>query len=75
MLRQRQCDVYPRPHCDNITATKLAVDRQIEHGKVASTTFDLKFRPDRPDMFGAQRGFAPATLPLLQGVLLEIVLT
>jgi hypothetical protein len=59
---------------DDITATKLAIGCQIEHGKVASTTFDLKFRPDRPDLF-AQRAFAPATLPLLQGILLEIVLT
>jgi hypothetical protein len=29
------------------TATKLAVDCQIKHGKVASTAFDLEFRPDR----------------------------
>jgi hypothetical protein len=34
------------PDCDDITATKLAVDRQIEHGKVASAAFDLKLRPD-----------------------------
>jgi hypothetical protein len=34
------------PHCDDVTATKLAVDRQIEHGKVASAAFDLEFRPD-----------------------------
>jgi hypothetical protein len=33
-------------NCADVTATKLAVDRQIEHGKVASATFDLKFRPD-----------------------------
>jgi hypothetical protein len=32
--------------CDDVAATKLAVDRQIEHGKVASATFDLEFRPD-----------------------------
>src|SRR5712692_4664185 len=38
------------PDCDNVTATKLAVDRQIEHGKVASAAFDLEFRPDRPDV-------------------------
>jgi hypothetical protein len=34
------------PDCDDITATKLAVDRQIENGKVASAAFDLKLRPD-----------------------------
>ena len=32
--------------CDDVTATKLAIDRQIEHGKVASAAFDLKFRSD-----------------------------
>jgi hypothetical protein len=32
--------------CDDVTATKLAVDRQIEQCKVASSTFDLRFRPD-----------------------------
>jgi hypothetical protein len=30
----------------DVTTTKLAVDRQIEHCKVASATFDLEFRPD-----------------------------
>src|SRR6202048_433435 len=32
---------------EHVTATKLAVDRQIEHCKVASAAFDLKLRPDR----------------------------
>jgi len=39
---------------DDVTATKLAVDRQIEHCKVASAAFDLKLRPDRPDVLGSQ---------------------
>jgi hypothetical protein len=39
---------------DDVTATKFAVDRQIEHGKVASVAFDLKLRPDRPDVLGSQ---------------------
>ena len=39
--------------CDDVTATQLAVDRQIEHGEVPSTPFNLEFRPDRPDVFGA----------------------
>jgi hypothetical protein len=34
------------PDGDNITAAKLTVDRQIEHGEVASAAFDLEFRPD-----------------------------
>jgi hypothetical protein len=31
---------------DDVTATKLAVDRRIEHGEVANAAFDLEFRPD-----------------------------
>jgi len=34
------------PDGDNVTASQLAVDRQIEHSEVASATFDLEFRPD-----------------------------
>jgi hypothetical protein len=34
------------PDGDNVAATKLAVDRQIEHGEVTSAAFDLKFRSD-----------------------------
>ena len=49
---------------DDVTATKLAVDRQIEHGKVASVAFDLEFSSDRPDEFGSQRRLRPAQLAL-----------
>ena len=52
---------------DDVTAAKLAVDRQIEHGKIANATLDLEFRPDRPDMFRAQRRLCPGSLPLFQG--------
>ncbi|HEY8670395.1 MAG TPA: hypothetical protein VIL63_06130 [Terriglobales bacterium] len=34
------------PDGDDVTAAKLTVDRQIEHRKVASATFDLEFCPD-----------------------------
>ena len=30
----------------DIAATKLAVDRQIEHGEVSDTTVKFEFRPD-----------------------------
>jgi len=56
------------PDGDDITAAKLTVDRQIEHGEVASAAFDLEFCPDRPDVSGSQRCFAPISLPLFQGV-------
>jgi len=34
----------------DVTATQLAVDRQVEHGEVPSTTFDLEFSPGRPNV-------------------------
>jgi hypothetical protein len=34
------------PDGDDVTATQLAVNRQIEHGKVARAAFNLEFRPD-----------------------------
>jgi hypothetical protein len=36
------------PEGDDIAATKLAVDCQIEHGEVASAPLDLELCPDRP---------------------------
>ena len=52
------------PDCNNVTATKLAINRQIEQGKVASATFDLEFRPDRPDVLGPQRWLCRVSFPL-----------
>src|SRR5206468_12075429 len=53
------------PDGDDITATKLAVDCQIEHGEIASTALDLELCPDRPDVFGSQRGLCPGQLSLV----------
>src|SRR6202048_2490106 len=52
---------------DDVTATQLAVDRQIEHGEVPSAPFDLEFRPNRPDVFGAQRRLCSGHLALVPG--------
>jgi hypothetical protein len=32
---------------DDVTAAKLAVDRQIEHREVANSAFDLELRPEK----------------------------
>jgi hypothetical protein len=61
------------PDRDDVATTKFAINRRIEHGKVASATFDLKFRPDRPDVLGPQRWFrsgklAPVPATRLLGV-------
>jgi hypothetical protein len=41
------------PNGDDITAPKLAVDCQIEHGEIANPALNLKLCPDRPDVFGS----------------------
>src|SRR5579859_1969741 len=47
---------------DDVTATKLIVNRQIKHRKVAEAPLDLELRPNRPDVFGAQRWLCPSQL-------------
>src|SRR5260370_11746648 len=47
---------------DDVTAAKLAVDRQIEHREVANSAFDLELRPDRPDVFWSERWLCPCQL-------------
>ena len=60
------------PYGDDITAAKLAVDCQIEHGQIASAAFNLEFHPDRPDVFGPQRRFCSGQLPLFHGTRLGV---
>jgi hypothetical protein len=36
----------------DVTAAKLAVDREIEQGEIARSPFELQLRPNRPDMAG-----------------------
>ena len=55
------------PKCDDIAATQLAVDRQIEHWQVARPSVHLQSRTDRPYMFWPSGGFWPIRLPLFQG--------
>src|SRR3977135_4088913 len=59
------------PDGDDVTAAKLAVDRQIEHREVANSAFDLELRPDRPDVFGSQRRLCSGQLALVQGTRLR----
>ena len=35
---------------DDITASQLAVDRQVEHRQIAAAALDLKLGADRPEM-------------------------
>jgi len=54
------------PDGDSVTATKFAVDRQVEHGKIASTAFWSLVRIDQTCL-GRSGGFAPISLPLFHG--------
>jgi hypothetical protein len=49
-------------HGNDVTAAKLTVDCQIEHGEVTSSTFDLELGSYRPNMLGSQRGLCPGQL-------------
>jgi hypothetical protein len=49
-----RCGDLLDPDGDDITATKLAVDCQIEHGEVAGASFDLELRPNRPAIANPQ---------------------
>jgi hypothetical protein len=55
------------PDGDDVTAAKLTDDRQIEHGEVASATFDLEFVRIDQTCLGRSGGFEPVSLPLFQG--------
>ena len=44
------------PPKNDITATKPAVDCQIEYDQVASGILDLKLCPDRPDVLDRSGG-------------------
>jgi hypothetical protein len=53
------------PEGNDVTASKLTIDRQIEHGEVASATFDLEFCSDGPDVLGSQWRLCAGQLALL----------
>jgi hypothetical protein len=40
---------------DNVAATKLAVDGQVEHREIPDPTLYLKLRPNGPNVLGPQR--------------------
>jgi hypothetical protein len=55
------------PHRDDIAASQLAINGEIEHCQLASSPFDLKLRPNGPDVPCQQRRFRPDQLPLVPG--------
>ena len=54
-------------HADYSAAAKLAVDREIEQGRISRSAGDLKSRPYAETCFGWSGGSAPMSLPLRGG--------
>ena len=55
------------PYGHDVTATKLAVDREVEQGEIARSPFELQLRPYRPTWLGRSGGLGPMSLPLFHG--------
>jgi hypothetical protein len=50
---------------DDIATSQLAVDSQIEHGKIPRSLVNQELGPDRPDVFLPQRGLCSNQLPFV----------
>src|SRR6185437_4741313 len=59
-------DVFD-PQGDDVATSQLAVDRKVEHGKVAGPSFDQESGSDRPDLVWAQRRLGSDQLALVPG--------
>ena len=60
-------DDIPNPHSNQVTGPQLAVDCEIEQGKVPYMTAELKAYANRPDFIPLQRGFLTGDLSLVPG--------
>ena len=56
------------PQPDEITAPELAVDRQIEHRKIAPALFHFRADSDRPNVFRLQRTLLADQAPFVPGI-------
>src|SRR6516165_6641175 len=52
---------------DNVAASQLAIDGQIEHREVARSSFDLQLAPNRPNVFGSKWRLRPCQFALIPG--------
>src|SRR5437764_14727095 len=56
-----RCNVFDLEGND-IAASQLAIDGQIEHGKVTDPSLDQQSGSDRPNVLWSERRFSPKTL-------------
>jgi len=61
-----RCHIF-QLQADDVAASQLTIDGQIEHREIACSPLDLQFAPNRPKCLGRSGGFVPVSLPLFQG--------
>ena len=54
------------PKTDEVAATKLAVDSEIEEGKLAHSAFHLEAHAECPDVFALNGAFCPQRIDLVE---------
>jgi hypothetical protein len=54
------------PEAHDVTAAELAVDGEIEHGKVAGAALEQQLAADRPDVLGPQRRLGAGQLSFVR---------
>ena len=55
------------PDCNDLAASELAIDREIEKRQIAFAVFHLKPRPDRPNLTWPQRRLWSGKFTLIPG--------
>jgi len=55
------------PQADDVAASELAIDGEIEHGQVACSPCDLQFGSDRPDVLRPKRRLGTNQLVFIPG--------
>jgi len=61
------CDIN-HPDGDDIAATQLAIDGEVEQRKIAQLALQLELRADRPDMLGLQWRLLPNDFTFVSGM-------
>src|SRR6516162_10792585 len=59
-----RCHIF-HLQADDVAASQLAVDGQIEHREIAGSSLDLQLAPNRPNVFGTKRRLRPGQFALI----------
>src|SRR5215472_15422213 len=61
-----RCHIF-HLQADDVAASQLTIDGQIEHRKIACSPLDLQLAPNRPNVFGTKRRLRPCQFALIPG--------